>query len=158
MCLCTVAPATNSRSAHSTIQLWSKVGFSGSSVWKIDLSCQDKSNQSWQDKSVFHMLEPENPTFLMSVPVEKPSLNYGLTERVHTRTYVHAWQYDLYGVCDVFVSSECSEHVCGRVATQITHTAVCCIIHTVQYSTCALCSIIPHCYTHSELLTVEWCT
>ena len=29
----------------------------------------------WQDKSVFHTLEPENPTFLMTAPVEKPSLN-----------------------------------------------------------------------------------
>ena len=38
---------------------------------------QGKTNLSftWQDKSVFHMLEPENPTFLMTTPVEKPSLN-----------------------------------------------------------------------------------
>ena len=28
-----------------------------------------------QDKPVFHTLESENPTFLMTAPVEKPSLN-----------------------------------------------------------------------------------
>ena len=28
-----------------------------------------------QDKPVIHTLEPENPTFLMTVPAEKPSLN-----------------------------------------------------------------------------------
>ena len=29
----------------------------------------------WQDKPVFHTLESENPTFLMTMPVEKPTLN-----------------------------------------------------------------------------------
>ena len=40
----------------STGTVMRKVGFSGSSVWKTGLSCQDKP--------VFHTLEPENPTFL----------------------------------------------------------------------------------------------
>ena len=41
-----------------------KVGFSDSSVWKTGLSLP-----------VFHTLESENPTFLMTAPAEKPSLN-----------------------------------------------------------------------------------
>ena len=33
-----------------------------------------------QDKPVFHTLESENPTFLMTTPVEKPALNSYLRE------------------------------------------------------------------------------
>ena len=67
----------------STGAVMRKVGFSGSSLWKKDLSCRrfvqstlyyfifalKKVRVLWpkrrQDTSVFHTLEPENPTFLM---------------------------------------------------------------------------------------------
>ena len=37
----------------------------------------------WQDKPVFHTLESENPTFLMTAPVEKPALKKELSSMVY---------------------------------------------------------------------------
>ena len=60
-----------------------KVGFPACErqICLADVSVRVLRLKRRQDKSVFHTLEPENPTFLMTVPVEKPSLSTTMQAR-----------------------------------------------------------------------------